>query len=166
VALVGHSYGGAVISGASADNPQVAGLVLVAAYAPDEGETVLALGERFEPTDGAAAIRAADDGWLTLDTTMFPAVFAGDVDPAEAAVLAAVQKPTHGACFGSPAGPAGWHSLPTAYVRSVNDQMINPMLQSWFAERAGAAVTDLESSHASPVSHGAEVADVIAEVLG
>jgi pimeloyl-ACP methyl ester carboxylesterase len=166
VALVGHSYGGAVISGASADNPQVAGLVFVAAYAPDEGETVLALGERFDPTPGGASIRATSDGWLTLDPGMFPSVFAGDIDPADAAVLAAVQKPTHGACFASPAGPAGWHSLPTAYIRSTDDEMVNPTLQSWLAERAAATVTDLASSHASPVSHGSEVAEVILGVLG
>ncbi len=166
VALVGHSYGGAVISAASARTPQVAGLVFVAAYAPDEGETVLGLGERFDPTPGGAAIRATDDGWLTLDAGLFPKVFAGDVDPAEAAVLAAVQKPTHGACFGTPAGTVGWHTLPTAYVRSLDDQMINPALQSWMAERTGAATTDLQSSHASPVSHGADVAAVIEGVLG
>lgn len=166
VALVGHSYGGAVISGAAAGNPQVAGLVFVAAYAPAEGETVLGLGEKFAPGPGGAAIRATDDGWLTLDPALFGEVFAADVDPEQAAVLAAVQKPTHGACFGSPAGPTAWSDLPCAYVLSEQDKMINPELQRWLAERMDADVTAIASSHASPVSHGSAVADVIGAAVG
>lgn len=166
VALVGHSYGGAVIAGAALGNEQVAGLVFVAAYAPDESETVLSLGERFPATTGGAAIHATEDGWLTLDPGLFHEAFAADVPAGQAAVLAAVQKPTHGACFASPAGQGGWHDRPSAYVRSTQDHMINPDLQRWLAERMGASLTDLESSHASPVSHGAEVASVIESVLG
>lgn len=165
VTLVGHSYGGAVISGAGENNGQVAGLIFVAAYAPDEGETVLSLGQRVSPTDGGAAIRATDDGWLTIDVDLFPQVFAADVDTTDAAVLAAVQKPTHGLCFGSPAGPAAWRTLPTAYVRSAHDRMINPDLQTWMADRMQARVTTVEASHASPVARGDEVAGVINDVL-
>jgi pimeloyl-ACP methyl ester carboxylesterase len=165
VALVGHSYGGAVISGAALDNGQVAGLVFVAAYAPDDGETVLGLGERFAATSGGAAIRATDDGWLTLDRALFHEAFAADVPAARAAILAAVQKPTHGACFATPAGRAAWHSLPCAYLRSTDDHMINPDLQAWMAERMKATTTNLTSSHASPVSHGADVAAAILAIL-
>lgn len=161
VGLVGHSYGGAVIAGAAKDNPQVAGLIFVAAYAPAAGESVLALGEMYPASPGSAAIRATDDGWLTIDPEQFGSVFAADVDAVQAAVLAAVQKPTHGACFGSPAGRPAWEDLPCAYVLSEQDKMINPDLQGWLAERMNAAVTRIASSHASPISHGREVASVI-----
>ena len=165
VALVGHSYGGAVISGAALGNPQVAALVFVAAYAPDDGETVLALGERFSPTSGGAAIRATEDGWLTLDPAAFHAAFAADATPEQAAVLAAVQKPTHGACFASPAGKGAWHDVPSVYLRSLQDNMIKPELQLWLAERMGARRVDLAASHASPVTHADEVAAAVASLL-
>lgn len=165
VVLVGHSYGGAVISGASAGAADVRALVYVAAYAPDAGETVQGLGERFTATDGAATIRATADGWLTLDPDTFPEVFAGDVPRERARVLAAVQKPTHAACFGAPLAAAGWSRLPSTYIRSRGDRMVAPELQSWTADRIGATVHELDSSHASPVSRPEEIARIIGELL-
>jgi pimeloyl-ACP methyl ester carboxylesterase len=167
VGLIGHSYGGAVITAAGSGNEAVAGLIYVAAYAPAEGETVLALGERFPQTAGGGAIRPDEEGFLALDREMFPEVFAADVPIEQAKVLAAVQKLTHGSCFGTPlAVEPGWQKLPCAYIASANDQMINPEGQQWMAERIGANVTTLDSSHASPVSHGPAVAAAILAALG
>ncbi|MGW9042309.1 alpha/beta fold hydrolase [Streptomyces lydicus] len=161
VTLVGHSYGGVVISGAAQENDQVTGLVFVAAYAPDEAETIATLSARGAATRGRAAIRFSEDGWTTLDPDLFGDALGADLPAATTRVLAAVQKPTHGACFASPSGRGAWHYLPCAYVLSADDRILDPGLQRWFAERTGATVTELRSSHLSPVSHPAEVAGAI-----
>lgn len=165
VTLVGHSYGGAVISGAARENAQVTALVFVAAYVPDESETISALTERGARTPGAGAIRFADDGWTTLDPDLFGEALGADIPAATTRVLAAVQKPTHGACFSSPASRGAWHDLPCAYVLSMDDQILDPGLQRWFADRTSATVTELPSSHLSPVSHPADVAAAIHSML-
>ncbi|MDQ7806935.1 alpha/beta hydrolase [Amycolatopsis sp. A133] len=165
VTLVGHSYGGAVISGAAQQNTQVTGLVLVAAYAPDESETIAVLSERGANTRGRGAIRFAEDGWSDLDPDLFREALAADVPEPTTRVLAAVQKPTHGACFSSPSGRGAWHDLPCAYVLSVDDRILDPGLQHWFAERTNATVTELRSSHLSPISHPGDVAAAIGRML-
>ncbi|WP_338773335.1 alpha/beta hydrolase [Nocardia vulneris] len=165
VTLVGHSYGGMVISGAAERNEQVDALVFVAAYAPEQGETVASLSDRGVKMPGGEAIRFAEDGWSTIDSGMFIEVLAADVSAAKGRVLIATQQPTHGACFAQPSGPGAWRDLPCTYVLSLDDQILDPGLQRWFAERANATLTELRSSHLSPVAHPEEVAAAIGKTL-
>lgn len=159
VVLAGHSYGGVVISGAALGNASVIGLVYVAAIVPDAGEENPT--GRFAPTEGFGQIRADERGYLTLDRDNFPAVFAADVDPVQARVMAAVEKPTSGQCFAGTLPAAAWHDVPTWFVISENDKMVNPDAQRFFAERMGSTTISIASSHASPVSHPQEVAAAI-----
>ncbi|MFJ5035889.1 alpha/beta fold hydrolase [Streptomyces sp. NPDC088560] len=161
VTLVGHSYGGVVISGAAHQNDRVTALVFVAAYAPDESETIRMLSDRGAATRGRDAIRFSDDGWSIVDPDLFGDALGADIPAATTRVLAALQKPTHGACFSSPSARGAWHDLPCTYVLSVDDQILDPGLQRWFAERTNATVTELRSSHLSPVSHPEDVAAAI-----
>ncbi|MCK7625254.1 alpha/beta hydrolase [Streptomyces sp. RS10V-4] len=161
VTLVGHSYGGMVISGAAHHNARVTALVFVAAYAPDESETLRMLSGRGTATRGRDAIRFSNDGWSTLDPDLFRDALGADVPATTTRVLAALQKPTHSACFSTPSGRGAWRDLPCAYVLSTDDQILDPGLQRWFAERTNATVTALRSSHLSPVSHPQEVAAAI-----
>ncbi|MGV9247682.1 alpha/beta fold hydrolase [Streptomyces sp. NPDC003710] len=165
VTLVGHSYGGMVISGAARDTSQVTALVFVAAYAPDESESLRTLTGRGATAEGRSAIRIGADGWSTLDPDLFRDALAADVPATTTRVLAAVQRPTHPACFSSPSGRGAWRDLPCAYVVSVDDRILDPGLQRWFAQRANATVTELPSSHLSPVSHPADVAAAIGGML-
>ncbi len=162
--LVGHSYGGAVISGAGTGATNVVGLVYVAAYAPAEGETILDINGRFASTAGVNFIRPAyGEGKLWIDPDAFPGVFVPDVDPAQGKVLAAVQNPITGATFADKATAPAWQNLPSWYIVSAQDQIINPDAERWMAERIGATTSTLQSSHASPVSHPGDVAAVILE---
>lgn len=165
VTLVGHSYGGTVISGAARDNEQVNALVFVAAYAPDHAETIGVLTEQGASMPGRAAIRSGDDGWTSLDPVEFAPALAADIPAATARVLTAVQKPTHFRCFTTPPGPGAWRVLPSAYVLSRDDQILDPGLQRWFADRTNATLTELASSHLSLVSHPDEVAAAILAAL-
>ncbi|MDP9615870.1 MULTISPECIES: alpha/beta fold hydrolase [Streptomyces] len=165
VTVVGHSYGGTVISAAALDNPQVSSLVFVAGYAPDEGETIPMLSDKGVEMPGRAAIRFHPDGWSTVDPEMFADTLAHDLPPRLARILAAVQKPTHAACLTAPAPAGAWHDLPCGYVLSTDDRILDPELQRWFALRAGAAVTELPSGHLSPLSHHEAVATAITTML-
>ncbi|GHE51108.1 MULTISPECIES: alpha/beta fold hydrolase [Streptomyces] len=163
--LVGHSYGGTVISGAALDRPQADSLVFVAAYVPEEGETVGTLSDRGAEMPGRAALRFAADGWSHVDPALFGDALAHDLPPRLARSLAAAQKPTHAACLTAPAPRGAWHELPCGYVLSAEDRILDPRLQRWFAARAGAVVTELPSSHLSPLSHPGEVAAAISATL-
>ncbi|MFF2810401.1 alpha/beta fold hydrolase [Streptomyces sp. NPDC058000] len=165
VTLVGHSYGGAVISGAAHANEQVAALVFVAAYAPDTSETSAALSRRGARTPGSGAIRFAEDGWTSLDSELFGVAFGADLPAATTRMLAAVQKPTHDTCFSSPSGRGAWHDLPCGYVLALDDQLLDPGLQRWFAERTGAKVTELRSGHFPQLSRPGDVVAAICDVL-
>lgn len=161
--LAGHSYGGAVVTGAG-NTPGVVGLVYVAAYVPDEGETLQNLNDRFPGTEGQKKIGLsylANAVWI--DPAAFPQVFAADVDPVKARVLAHVQKPTGFGCLGQPSGPAAWHKLPSWYLVAENDLTINPDAERWMAQRINATTRTIASSHAMPVSHPREVAETILE---
>ncbi|MFB8282679.1 alpha/beta fold hydrolase [Nocardia colli] len=165
VTLVGHSYGGMVISGAAEHNEQVDSLVFVAAYAPEEGETVASLSGRGAKMLGGEAIRFAEDGWSIIDPAEFADVLAADLPAVTGRALAAIQKPTHGACFSQPAGPGGWRDLPCTYLLSLEDRIFDPELQRWFAERTNATLTELHSSHLSPLTHPEDVAAAIGKTL-
>jgi pimeloyl-ACP methyl ester carboxylesterase len=155
--VAGHSYGGAVMTSAAYGASNVKGLVFIAAFAPDEGE---ALGG-FPPGAGAKFIAPGPGGLLYIDRSKFPACFAGDLPLAEAAVLAAVQRPVGGAIFGDKMGAPAWKTIPSWYQVSENDQMIPPDTERMMAARAKATTISLPSSHASLVSHPNEVAELI-----
>lgn len=159
--LVGHSYGGAVITGAGADAQNVSGLVYIAAFAPEANEVLGALNERFPPTVGQSKIVPDAEGFLWLDRAAFPEVFAQDVDPVEARVLAAVQKPISAGVFNENVTEAAWTSKPSWYLVSENDSVVSPDLQRFMAERMGATVVSIPSSHASLISHPEEVVQLI-----
>ena len=159
--LVGHSYGGAVVTGAG-NAPNVVGLVYVAAYVPAEGETLQDLNGRFAGTEGQQHIGPSYlENTVWIAPAVFPQVFAADVDPVQARIMATVQKPTGFGCLVEKSGPAAWQHLPSWYIVSENDKTINPEAERWMAQRINATTTALPSSHASPVSHPREVADVI-----
>jgi pimeloyl-ACP methyl ester carboxylesterase len=158
--LVGHSWGGVVI-GEAGNDPKVSAMVYVAAYAPDRGESLKSLSEGAPPSPGQKALRPDARGYLSLDPAAFPTLFAGDLPVAESKGLVAHQIPLNSAVFGTEATVAAWHDKPTYYAISAKDQMIPPAAEAMFAKRMNAQTVTLQSSHASPVSHPAEVAALI-----
>ncbi len=155
--VVGHSYGGAVITSAATGAQNVKALVYVAAFAPDEGE---ALGS-FPPGPGGKFVAPGPGGLLYIDRKKFPEYFAGDLPVPEAAALAAVQRPVAGAIFGDKMGPPAWKSIKSWYQVSEHDKMIPPELERKFASRAKATPISLAASHASLVSRPKEIAKLI-----
>jgi pimeloyl-ACP methyl ester carboxylesterase len=162
VVLVGHSWGGAVITDAAAGNPRVKALVYVAAFAPDAHEVVTAYGEKYRSRLNSA-LRPDSAGFLTVDPAQFQELFASDVPAAEAQVAAATQKPMSAKAFGDAVDQAAWKSIPAYYVLTLDDQAIHPDLQRFYADRMHATTTPMKSSHAVIVSHAAEVSHVIVE---
>ncbi|BCL75159.1 alpha/beta hydrolase [Jeongeupia sp. HS-3] len=161
--LVGHSYGGAVITGAGLA-PNVVGLVYIAAFAPDEGDSLGSIFARQAPPSGAASIRPDKEGFLWLDRSSFRDSFGGDLDEADALVMAVTQKPISGRCFEDQSGVPAWKTKPSWYQVSTRDRMIPPETEQWMAERIKARkIVSLDASHASLVSHASEVADLIDE---
>lgn len=162
--LVGHSYGGVVITEAGANASNVVGLVYVSAFAPDVGETLGALNSRMPAGSGQANIRPDAYGFLWIDPKAFPESFVQDIDPAQARVMAAVQKPLSASIFGDNVTQAAWKSKPSWYLVSENDRIINPDLERFMANRIGAKeVVSIPSSHASLVAHPDEVVKLITD---
>ncbi len=159
VTLVGHSYGGAVITNAAYNNPNVTGLVYIAAFAPDEGQS---LSTFVNPVNFPKELFMPDSGgFIYLNPKIFRENFAQDVDPAEANIMAITQKPFHQSNFVAASGPPAWKQLPTWYQISESDHMIPPDVQHTFAEQMNATTLSLNASHASYVSHPIEIADFI-----
>lgn len=156
VLLVGHSYGGAVITEAGS-TPEVAGLVYVAAFVPDAGESVAKLlaGGQQPP------LSASKDGFLFFDPSVLPQAFAQDLPPERGAFLAASQVPTAAIAFSTPVTRAAWREKPSFYVVASDDRIIPPAAQRQMAGRAEATVTEVPGSHAVYVSQPAAVADAI-----
>jgi len=161
--LVGHSYGGAVITGAANNAPNVTALVYIAAFGLDEGESLASLSQQGPATAGAAQIRPDDNGFLWIDRDGFAKAFAADVDPVEARVMAAVQRPLSVKSFSEKSGAPAWKHLKSWYLVSADDQMIPPSAEEFMAKRMGATVCSVPASHASMVSHPKEVADLITQ---
>ncbi|MEH1923226.1 alpha/beta fold hydrolase [Nostoc sp.] len=162
--LVGHSYGGAVITVAGANAPNVIGLVYIAAYAPDTGESLGDLNGRFPTPSGSSHVHPVyNNQFLEVDPDTFQEAFAQDVDTVQARVMAAVQKPIAIQNFDDKVTKPAWKSKRSWYQVSDNDRMISPELERFMAKRIGATVISLPSSHASMVSHPAEVANLIIE---
>ncbi|MFK8251126.1 alpha/beta fold hydrolase [Ancylobacter terrae] len=161
--LVGHSYGGMVITEAGRDD-KVAALVYVAAFQPDRGETLAALGAR-KPVPGAdpQAIRATPDGYLYLDPKVFPGAFAADLPKAEADFLARSQVFVAKGAFTNAVREPAWKAKPSWAIVATQDRSINPDLEREMAKRARSRVREVESSHAVYLSRPEAVAEVIAE---
>jgi pimeloyl-ACP methyl ester carboxylesterase len=164
VLLVGHSYGGFVITNAGSNNPNVTGLVYIAAFAPDEGQS---LGTFVTPDKLPPGILIADSAGLTyINPNMFHDAFAQDVNTTEADIMAIAQKPFNQSIFGEPSGPPAWKQLKTWYQVSDSDHMIPPDTQRMFAQRMNATTISIDTSHASYVAHPDEIAQLILDAAG
>ncbi|EJJ28411.1 alpha/beta fold hydrolase [Rhizobium sp. CF142] len=158
--LVGHSWGGMVITQAG-DDPKVSALVYVSAFAPDVGESVAILAKNGPATEGGNAIHPDDKGNLYIDPKVFPSAVAADLPLKIAESLANSQLPLNHTAFETPVDIAAWHDKPTFYVISTKDKVIAPEAQKLFAARIKARTTEVAGSHASLVVHADEVAAVI-----
>ena len=159
VILVGHSYGGFVITNAAYNNPNVKGLVYLAAFAPKEGQS---LSNFVDFTKFPKGFLVFDNGgFVYINPKVFAQAFAQDTDPAQAKVLAAEQKPFSKSILAEKSGPAAWKQLPSWYQVSENDHAIPPDAERMFAKQINATTISLPSSHASPLSHPNEVAQLI-----
>jgi pimeloyl-ACP methyl ester carboxylesterase len=158
--LVGHSYGGAVITEAG-NHPQVAALVYVAAFAPDKGESVQSLIPEPEPGADVPPILPLADGSLAIDRDRFHQAFAADLPADLARFMADSQTPWGGEAVGTPVGEPAWRSKPSWYLVATEDRMIPPPGQQGMAARAGATVASVAASHSVYVSQPQAVADLI-----
>ena len=172
IVLVGHSYGGAVITNAATGNPSVKALVYINAFAPDQGETVAALNAQvpgsaiagdptaifnFVPYPGAAN----GDVDLYVKPAVFRTAFANDLSASRAAVLAAAQHPVTFSALNTASGVPAWKTIPSWYLRGTLDQVIPPAEQLFMAQRAHAHIVSVPASHMSMVSHPGAVATLI-----
>ena len=160
VVLVGHSYGGAVISEAGTD-PNVAALVYIAAFAPDKGESVNTLIADPPPGAPVPPILPPQDGFLFLDREKFHDSFAGDVPAGDAAFMADSQVPWGVGALGGAITDPAWRTKPSWYLLTTEDRMIPPPAQRFMSERAGATTVQVAASHSVYVSQPAAVADLI-----
>ena len=153
--LVGHSYGGFVISNAASGRSDVRGLVYTAAYVPESGETITSLGVGYAPGAFLAHLVPAPSlPFVIVDTQFFPEDFAQDLNPKLAAEIAAQQLPTSLGLFVTPSGPAAWHVLPSWYAVSGHDRAIDPALQRFMAQRAGSTTVQFPAaSHVGGLTH-------------
>ena len=174
IVLVGHSYGGNVISSAATGNDQVRALVYFNGWMCDEGESQQQLLERFEGSLVGPAIRpvpftgpdGSEGADLFLDPESFGEAFAADVDPETAAVMAAAQRPYAAAAFAAaPSGPPAWKTLPCWYLLGTEDKAIPPSLQHFMAERANATIVEVPASHVSFVSQPEAATQLILQAV-
>ncbi len=160
VILVGHSYGGVVITEAGND-PKVAGLVYVTAFAPDKGESAASLIKNAPQGAPVPPILPPQDGYLFLDKGKFPAAFAADVSPDVASFMADSQVPWGVEALSGPITQPAWRTKPSWYLVTTEDKMIPPDAQRAMSKRAGSTVIEVKSSHAVYVSHPQVVAHLI-----
>ncbi|QGZ43365.1 alpha/beta fold hydrolase [Pseudoduganella flava] len=160
VVLVGHSWGGTVITEAG-NHDKVAGLVYVAAFAPDAGQSTAEAGKGYPTPPGIAKLVADKQGYLSLPPDALRQDFAQDVPAAQAAVMAATQGPIQAKAFDEKPTAAAWASRPSWYIVSKNDRMIQPDLERAMAKKIGATTTELPTSHVPQQSRPADVAKVI-----
>jgi pimeloyl-ACP methyl ester carboxylesterase len=142
--LVGHSYGGAVITNAGTDASHVRSLVYIAAFAPEEGESIMDIEKEFSaPPEAAYIIPSYRKGFDWIDPSAFPENYIQDVSLTETRALAVVQKPTASACFLSPTGRPAWKHIPSWYLVSSNDRAIQPETERFMAKRIGATTREM-----------------------
>ncbi|KQM99302.1 hydrolase [Sphingobium sp. Leaf26] len=156
--LVGHSYGGAIITEAG-NNPHVASLVYVAGFVPDEGDTILSQIQKNPPA--ATSIAPTSDGYLLVDPARFAADFAADLPSAQSHFMAISQVPWNKAILSTPITAPAWKSKPPYGIVAQQDRMINPELERAMYRHAGASVTEIKGSHAVFISQPRAVANVI-----
>src|SRR6202521_273183 len=159
--VVGHSYGGQIATALGSDAPNVVGLVYIAAFGLDEGESLDALLAQGPVTPALAHLFTDSRGFGWLSEDDFVEHFAGDVEPTRARVLYAVQQPLASSALTDVMGVPAWKSLPSWYLVAQNDEAIPPDAERLFASRMGATTVEIPSSHVAMVSHPAEVADLI-----
>jgi len=162
IVLVGHSYGGAVISGAATGSANVKSLVYVAAFGPEEGEIIGQMLEKYPAPLGAALVPDAA-GFVTIDVSKYHDVFTGDLPADEAKALAVMQGPINSVCFGTPMPAPAWKKIPSWYMVAQEDKAINPELERFYAKRMGAKTTEIKSSHVPFLSQPDAVVKLIEE---
>ncbi|MFD7836383.1 alpha/beta fold hydrolase [Streptomyces sp. NPDC059761] len=169
VVLVGHSYGGAVISGAAAGDSHVKALVYIAAFTPDKGESAAQLAAKFPGSTLGETVNpqpyprpgGGTGTELVIDQAKYHRQFAADVPAADAAVMAATQRPVATSALEEKAGEAAWKTIPSWALIATADKNIPPAAERWMARRAGSHTTAVDASHAVVVSRPAVVTDVI-----
>jgi pimeloyl-ACP methyl ester carboxylesterase len=159
--VAGHSYGGQIATALGTDAPNVAGLVYIAAFGIDEGESLGALLGAGPPTPSLAHLIVDEQGFGWLPEEDFVNHFAADVDPVKARVLYAVQQPLSMSTFEDVMGVPAWRSLPSWYLVATNDEAIPPDAERMFAQRMGASTVEVSSGHLAMVSHPDEVVKLI-----
>lgn len=162
VLLVGHSYGGAVITEAGAD-PKVRSLAYISALAPDVGESVLELATRPVPGESGPPLLPPTDGFVIVDPAKFPTAFAADVDISITGFMAVAQVPWGLGALQPKLNTAAWRDKPVSWMLTTQDHMVSPTTQRFMATRAKANLTEIHSSHAVMLSHPQEVARFIEE---
>lgn len=160
VVLVGHSWGGTVITQAGV-SPKVASLVYVAAFAPEVGESTLDLVKTAPPAPENGILPPDDKGIIYYDKTKFHAGFAADVSTEKAEFMFASQGPINVKCFITPVTQAAWKTKPSYAIVATEDKSINPLIERTMYKRAGAVVTEIKGSHVLFITKAKEVADVI-----
>ncbi len=160
VTLVGHSYGGVVITEAGND-PKVSALVYVAAFAPDAGQSIVEISKPFPPPPGPQTAVPIGDGFILLSQEGIENDFAQDLSSDETALLTAGQPQTSGSIFGAQPSQAAWRTRPSWYIVASNDRMIAPEHEASMAKQLKATTTTLPASHVVMLSHPKEVAKVI-----
>ncbi len=163
--LVGHSYGGAVITEAGND-PKVAGLVYIAAFAPDVGQSAGSLGASAEPAPIGLEVRPDAAGFLKLTEAGVKNDFAQDLSPAEKNLLFAAQAPTAAAALGENVSTAAWKTKPSWYLVATNDRAIQPSLERAMAKTIKAKAVEVAASHVAMLARPQETADLILEAVG
>ena len=159
--VVGHSYGGQVMTALGADTANVVGLVYIAGFGLDEGESIAALGGDAPPAPALANLIVDEQGFGRLPQDDFVSHFAADVDPVKARVMHAAQQPVAMSVFEDVMGTPAWRSLPSWYLVAANDEAIAPDAERMFAERMGAETVEVPSSHVAMVSHPDAVLELI-----
>jgi pimeloyl-ACP methyl ester carboxylesterase len=159
--VVGHSYGGQIMTALGNDGPNVDGLVYIAAFGLDEGESIDQLLAQGPPTPALTHLDIDDRGFAWLPEDDFIGHFAADVDPAKAKVMHAVQQPLATSTFQDVMGPPAWKSHPSWYMVAVNDEVIPPDAERQFASRMDAVTVEVPSSHVAMISHPDEVTQFI-----
>ena len=161
VVLVGHSYGGAVITAAATDSPKVKALVYIAAFGPDAGDSLGALLKSKAPSSIGPALVPDSAGFLYIDRAKFHDVFAKDVSDSESRIMAATQKPISGPIFETPISAPAWKTIPSWYLVATEDRAINPDLERFMAQRMGATTSEVKASHVAYITRPKETVKVI-----
>jgi pimeloyl-ACP methyl ester carboxylesterase len=159
--IVGHSYGGQIMTALGTDAPNVAGIVYIAAFGLDQGESIGALLAQGEPTPALAHLDIDKQGFAWIPENDFVYHFAGDVDPVRARVMFAVQQALSASTLQDVMDVPAWKSHPTWFLVAARDEAIPPDAERQFAKRMGATTVEVESGHVAMVSHPAEVTQLI-----